>query len=224
MARRPAAETALDGIAMLDRLFAAAIECFDRYGIDKTSMEDIAKVAGVSRGTVYRYLGDRRDLITAVVVQRAGVAFEAAREVISEQSTFEDKIVEGTLALVQRGREDEYLRYLLSPENAYLAMAEQSVALNKQTWLPVLEEARQAGVLRADLDVDDIMVWLSEVHFMLAARAEQLPSRTEELRRFLGLFLLPTLIPDGLYERPGPGHLSTLPSGDRTQRRSRLPR
>ena len=34
----------------------AAETCFERYGVAKTTMEDIAKMAGVSRPTVYRTL------------------------------------------------------------------------------------------------------------------------------------------------------------------------
>ena len=37
-------------------LLDATERCFERYGIAKTTIDDIADEAGVSRGTVYRYV------------------------------------------------------------------------------------------------------------------------------------------------------------------------
>jgi len=37
----------------------AAEACFDKYGIAKTTMDDIAKEAGVSRPTLYRWFPTR---------------------------------------------------------------------------------------------------------------------------------------------------------------------
>ena len=48
-----------DAQAAKARLMDAAEECFDRYGVVKTTMDDIAKTAGVSRPTVYRHFDDR---------------------------------------------------------------------------------------------------------------------------------------------------------------------
>jgi len=42
-----------------DRLLDAAEACFERSGISKTTVEDIAKQASVSRATVYRYFAGR---------------------------------------------------------------------------------------------------------------------------------------------------------------------
>jgi AcrR family transcriptional regulator len=187
---------------MWDRLFAAAKECFDQYGIEKTAMEDIAKVAGVSRGTVYRYLGDRSDLITAVVMERARVVFDQAHGIIDGQSAFADKVVEGVLYLVEQAREDKYLRFLVSSENSYLAVSTKTLDLNKEMWIPVLEEAREEGILRPDLEFIDACVWFSQVQFIMLVRADKLPNDKDELRRLLNLFLLPTLVPDELLTRP----------------------
>ena len=43
------------------RLIDAAESCFDHYGVAKTSVEDIADEAKVSRATVYRYFAGGRD-------------------------------------------------------------------------------------------------------------------------------------------------------------------
>ena len=40
---------------MDERIIRAAYLCFDRYGVRKTTIEDIAKTAGVSRPTVYKH-------------------------------------------------------------------------------------------------------------------------------------------------------------------------
>src|SRR5256885_28246 len=52
--RRSATTLPSDAQAAKDRLMEAAEACFDKYGVAKTTMDDIAKVAGVSRPTVYR--------------------------------------------------------------------------------------------------------------------------------------------------------------------------
>lgn len=44
---------------------AAAIDLFDRHGFDATSVEQIAKAAGVSRSTFFRQFGGKEDVIFA---------------------------------------------------------------------------------------------------------------------------------------------------------------
>src|SRR3546814_14908943 len=79
-----------------DRLIDAAETCFTRFGVAKTTLEDIATEAGVSRATVYRYFEGGRDEIILGVVLREGREFLAAlgRRVQREQ-TLGGAIVEG---------------------------------------------------------------------------------------------------------------------------------
>jgi AcrR family transcriptional regulator len=56
-----------------ERIFQAAFACVARYGIAKTTVEDVAREARVSRATVYRYFSGKDDLI------RQTIAWESAR-------------------------------------------------------------------------------------------------------------------------------------------------
>jgi AcrR family transcriptional regulator len=56
-----------------ERIFEAAFACVARYGIAKTTVEDVAREARVSRATVYRYFSGKDDLI------RQTIAWETAR-------------------------------------------------------------------------------------------------------------------------------------------------
>jgi AcrR family transcriptional regulator len=56
-----------------ERIFQAAFACVARYGIAKTTVEDVAREARVSRATVYRYFSGKDDLI------RQTIAWETAR-------------------------------------------------------------------------------------------------------------------------------------------------
>ncbi|TCL08585.1 TetR family transcriptional regulator [Shimia isoporae] len=49
------------------KIIAAATRCFVRYGARKTSMNDIAREAGLSRQTIYDLLGGKDDLICACI-------------------------------------------------------------------------------------------------------------------------------------------------------------
>lgn len=62
MARKTKAEAA----QTRDRLVHCAREVFSRHGVTNTSLEQVAKEAGVTRGAVYWHFRDKADLFMAV--------------------------------------------------------------------------------------------------------------------------------------------------------------
>jgi TetR/AcrR family transcriptional repressor of uid operon len=55
-----------------ERILAGALSCFQEVGIQRTTMDDIARAAGVSRITVFRRF-DTKDQLVAIVVLRVMV-------------------------------------------------------------------------------------------------------------------------------------------------------
>lgn len=55
-ARRPSGDTKRDAI------LSAALELFGRYGFRRTSIDDIARTAGIAKGTVYLYVENKEAL------------------------------------------------------------------------------------------------------------------------------------------------------------------
>jgi AcrR family transcriptional regulator len=49
------------------QILGAAVELFSRYGFHETEVEAIAKVAGVSKGTIYNYFPDKHALFMGTV-------------------------------------------------------------------------------------------------------------------------------------------------------------
>lgn len=52
------------------RVLAAARDLFEARGVDGVSMDDVAREAGVGKGTLYRRFGDRAGLAMAVLSER----------------------------------------------------------------------------------------------------------------------------------------------------------
>jgi AcrR family transcriptional regulator len=61
-----------------EKIALAALELFMAQGLKKTSVDEIAQHAGVTRVTVYRYYADKRDLVRAAFLQSEQV-FEQTR-------------------------------------------------------------------------------------------------------------------------------------------------
>ena len=100
-----------DAAELTERVLAAAGRCFQRFGIAKTTMADIAKASGVSRATVYRYFADRvergrHDPVVQLLVnsdQPALAARVLGGEGVSHQLTYE--LWEPVLAAAQQAGE-----------------------------------------------------------------------------------------------------------------------
>src|SRR3954467_1839147 len=60
--------TAADPLTVRDRVLAAAYTCVTRFGLAKTTIEDVVKESSVSRATIYRHFpGGRDELLQATV-------------------------------------------------------------------------------------------------------------------------------------------------------------
>jgi AcrR family transcriptional regulator len=81
-----------DDGATRSRILAAATECFLQLGIAKSTMHDVARVADLSRGTVYRYFPDRRALIDATVSQLAQQYYDEAQRAMDPLPTLCDQV------------------------------------------------------------------------------------------------------------------------------------
>ncbi len=61
--------------ARLERVLAAAGQLFQSQGFEATSMDDVARLAGVSKMTVYSHFGDKQALFAAAIARGAERAF-----------------------------------------------------------------------------------------------------------------------------------------------------
>lgn len=73
-------------------LLDAALTTFSQKGYQATRLEDIAQIAGVTRGAIYHHFGNKADLYIALVDQAAGQGEELIRVAASKGGTFEDVV------------------------------------------------------------------------------------------------------------------------------------
>ena len=177
----------------------AAETCFDKYGIGKTTMDDIAKMAGVSRPTVYRHFDDRDTLILAVVMRRSRQLIERAQKHIRKYGTFEEQLVEGLMFTVDKGRKDPFVGLLVTPAhmdlvNQILVGSTAAVDLAYEMWEPILIEARERGELNPDLDFRAIATWITYLTLLLIGRGDIEPDVGSQ-RELLRTFVTPAFAP-----------------------------
>lgn len=79
----------------LDALYQSAYDLFLEQGIEKTSISDIAKHAGVAKGTFYLYFMDKYELRDHLIAKTAGELFLSAVEALeaSDVPAFEDRLI-----------------------------------------------------------------------------------------------------------------------------------
>ncbi|ORL15987.1 TetR/AcrR family transcriptional regulator [Prescottella equi] len=180
-------------------ILAAAESCFARYGIAKTTMEDVAKAASMSRATVYRYFADREALVAESVVRRARARIDAARQFISGWPTIEERLVEGICQDIRRGHLDPMVNRLVSPEEMSLSVqllnkSGRAVDLTHELWGPVLAEEQKAGNIRRDLDLRLVSEWIAELEIMYISRYGTADEALDRIREKLRTFVVPALV------------------------------
>jgi AcrR family transcriptional regulator len=99
------------------RILRAAYDCVARWGFSKTTVEDAAREAGVSRATLYRYFpGGREELLAAVVAWENARFFARLYDEVRDAATLEE-VLELGLAFAHRDvRRHDVLQRVLETE------------------------------------------------------------------------------------------------------------
>ncbi|WP_246333649.1 TetR/AcrR family transcriptional regulator [Aureimonas mangrovi] len=171
---------------------AVATQAFARDGVE-TSLEGIAREAGVGIGTLYRHFPTREALVEAAY-RREVEALAAAAVTLGEAHAPDAALALWMQRFVdymatKRGMR-ESLKRLMESNSPLFA---QTSGLIPQALGGLVEAAAAAGAIRADADSGDVMHALSSIY-----SASDGPQWRERSQRLVGLLM------DGLrYGAPG---------------------
>ena len=151
-----------------DRILDAAGDLMLRWGYNKTTIDDIARQAGVAKGTIYLHWKTREDLFTALMRREYIRVVEEIQRGISHDSeggTIEGITKHSMLATLKSPlmkavllRDTDLLGEWLSRETASASYSEQ-VAQS----LGLIEFLRSRGVVRDDLDARKLAFMLDAI-------------------------------------------------------------
>jgi AcrR family transcriptional regulator len=155
------------------RVLDAATDLLLRYGYDRTTLDDVARTAGVSKSTVYQRWGGREALFVAVLRRERAVLHRRVHEeiaavdgpvdlrhlVAAQVRAYQQRPLMAAVLLLDR----EVLGRLAATAERVPPPRESSVAL--------IERLRAAGLLRADRTLPELVAVFSAVfhgHFVTA--------------------------------------------------------
>jgi len=182
------------------QIVAAATRAFRRYGIGRATVVDIAREAGVSRQTLYNNAPGGKDAIIAmVIVDEARRVNARARRRLNHDLPPAELLAHAHVELVLSARRSPYAEVLLAGgaldlTSPVIETASGVANVMAEYWMPILERLRDEGALAPQLDLDEVVHWLTFLHVALAAQPAAFggdPARTREL---IGRYVIPVLM------------------------------
>ena len=157
-----------------ERIVRSAIDCFSKYGFDRSRMDDIAQTADLSKGTLYLYFKSKEDLFYAicennlkVLKEQLSHLFVTTKEnLLSDAEQFYDNLHK----LEKSGSEKVFFETVAeSSRNPKL----QRILYEQRTKIfsvvkEYLDRQVQKGFFRRDLDTDAIASGLVALYNGLA--------------------------------------------------------
>jgi AcrR family transcriptional regulator len=185
--------------ALEARLMDGMLECISRWGVAKTTADDIARAAGVSRATLYRAFPGGKDVALEALLRHELARFFAHVDgSLRAADTLEDLLVVGAMEAAEFLFGHDALGYVLQHEperifpvvamhrmNSGLAIATAFLGPHLSRFVPDASHAHEGAEL--------------VVRLLLSYTVDPSPSLDltdpESVRRFVRTFVLPVLTP-----------------------------
>jgi AcrR family transcriptional regulator len=157
-----------------DRLIDAAEVCLRAKGIRSTTVSEVAEVAGVSRGWLYRHFPDKNSLLGAAIVRLNDAYWSQSHAMLETVDGLDEQIAagirHGRTAYTDPGALLMKLRIAEPEEFAACAGAgvQGLVPDLGEFWSRYLVAARDRGDIHADVDIAEASEWVARAVLSLA--------------------------------------------------------
>lgn len=161
-----------------ERILDAAGALFVERGVDKPGMDEVARAAGCSRATLYRYFENRNALIHAFAHREARLITNHVAQVTADVSDPDRRLVEAVLACLAAVRQRPHLAAWYAGDSTLL----REVLRDS----PIIRGTTESFLASGDAD-PDLADWVLRI--ILSFLTEPGEDRAEE-RRLLERFLV----------------------------------
>jgi AcrR family transcriptional regulator len=149
-----------DPLGVRQRLLASTYTCVARYGLAKTTVDDVVKDSGVSRATIYRqFPGGREELLRETVGWEIGRYFIRLADHVRDAGDLARLLEDGLVFARRSLLEHELLQKILLTEPERLlgllsTEATKTLPFIADFIVPYLVREQRAGRLRPDVEID----------------------------------------------------------------------
>lgn len=184
------------------RILDAAFDLFCHIGIQRTTMEDVARRAGTSRITVYRRFATKSVLVDQVVRRDIRRYFDRFLVDIEHAETVADRVVVGFVSSLRAIRHNPLIRRLMAADPD--ALIPTTIGDNGRTFAAVrafvagqLRREQEAGNVSGAVDAEivaELMVRVCASFLVIPSQVVDLDD-DEQLADLARRFLVPMLDP-----------------------------
>lgn len=193
-----------DADATTTRLLDAAYEQFCRMGIRRSTMEDVARRAGVARITVYRRFDNKDALVQHVIRREFRRYFDQFIVDIRQADSVAERVVVGFVSSLQAIRHNPLIGGLLEtePDSVIPSMTNdggQTLATIQRFVADRLRREQRGGHVSEDVQVEvvaELMVRTAASFLLIPSHVVDLDDESQ-LRNLATTFLVPMLRPPG---------------------------
>jgi len=185
----PAGAMRADARRNRQRLIEAALAAFAEHGADDASLDEIARRAGVGIGTLYRHFPTRQALLEAVYRSQVEALCARAEEYSGEAA-------DGRPSVALRRWLEALVAFASTKRNLTISMmsslggknnevVSSCSAMVREAVVPLLARAQEAGEIRADVDVTDLL----KLSHAISVACEYPSSHSDQAQRLLTVML-----------------------------------
>lgn len=151
--------------ALDERILEATTRLLLAFGRSKTSMADVAREAGIARGTLYRHFPSREALFDAHMLSSSDRFYRDVVEAMEGKATLTEQLGEFSRMIIEYTHMGPANQVANGENHSWLVGAHGVNALKRISRLlvPFVEKARFRGEVREDLDIADASQWLARI-------------------------------------------------------------
>jgi AcrR family transcriptional regulator len=164
-------------------------------------MEDVARAAGMSRATVYRYFENRDALLLGVASRQASSLAAEAISHLTQFSSISDWLVEGLLFTLREMPNRPVFASLVTSLDSHsssslLLGSTGLVQIGVNVLRPMFASAQSQGLLRDEVDPDMLVEWLLRILWTYLNAPSHVATDEEGMRKLFRMMLIPAVLKD----------------------------